>query len=502
MEMSSSLNLPFPLELVTIILRYALIDDPALYSTYLGNGEPERTPLTSARERLKQLRLEGHAFCDAVTPAVFASIHLHASSLSMKRAESIANSRLATHVKEIVHHQGTFAGWNEDRQRFLNALASYQRRQDYPAELRTADREAFYENFLEERKAAKDFAKGGGFRTYPFQVLGEKLPKCKTFVSLPYNDEWHDPETSAYTLRRTGFSYLPMPGVADLVESHWFTSAITTIRPLCLNLSIFPCDAAYALLRQVTERHHDSTHDNTNSLTYAKDRFSRLEDLKLGPAYGAKYGYGGGGQWSSVTTLLLRACENLVSLELTNDYPLDRKFVVLPQDGLPKLTKLTISKGSTLGYWPATGMLQCIKNVGKTLQHLHFDGVVLKDWAHGSHDAGRISHDLAEAPNCSFIGLLFEVSAHTNLKSCTGLETVDDVKSGVGSKATNIRPGMEVLLKKLEEAVCHRRQWPSNFPLLLTLHRTSYTSVTKNNPEVDVVLAFIHGCWDDTFDES
>src|SRR3954463_10203462 len=93
-----------PHELIVSILQYVYADDPSEYLVHMGTGEPERLPLESKRERLKKLRLEGSAFRDAVTPAIFASIHLHASDLSIARAESIATSNLANYVKEIVYH--------------------------------------------------------------------------------------------------------------------------------------------------------------------------------------------------------------------------------------------------------------------------------------------------------------------------------------------------------------------------------------------------------------
>lgn len=493
-EPRSSLSAPaqLPFELVITILRYAFTDDPTLYLTHLGNGEPERAPCNSARERLKQLRLEGHVFSDAVTPAVFASVHLHACHISMTRAERIADSRLATYVKEIVHHQGTFAGRNRDRQLFLSTLASHRRRQDYPSELRNADKDKFYKIFLEEIEAAERFEKAGAFQNYPFASLVTRLPNCRTFVSLPYHDEWHDPETSAYTLRRTGLSYLPMSRSTTFHSSHRFTSGIRIFRPRSLNLSLFLCDAIHALVGPMEGAQQASSYSASARLSCAKDRFGQLEDLRLGPAYGAKYGYVGDEQWSHDTTMLLQACENLVSLELTNDYPSNRRFAVLPRDSLTNLRRLTISKGVCLGEWCDRKILECVTNVGSTLQHLHFDGIMLRVNSINSYS--------------SLIQLLYQLTQYTNLRSCTGLETVKDRKSEA-VKSTLVRPGPKpgkrALLEKVEQAVCHRRQWPSHLHPVASMPYEQYV-VEQGAPEpagMAAALVFLHAHWDETVDE-
>lgn len=484
---SSSEPAQLPYELVIRILRYAFTDDPTQYLTHLGNGEHERRPCISARERLKPLRLEGHVFCDAVTPAVFASVHLHACRLSMIRAERIADSRLAIHVKEIVHHQGTFAGRNRDHKLFLSTLASHRQRQDYPNELRDADRDKFYQAFLEEVEAGEQFEKAGAFQHYPLQSLVTRLPNCRTFVSLPYHDEWHDPETSAYTLRRTGLSYLPMSRSTTFHSYHRFTSAIRIFRPQCLNLSLFLCEAIHALVGPMEGAQQASSYSASARLSCAKERFRKLEALKLGPVYGAKYGYVGDEQWSHDTTMLLQACENLVSLELTNDYPSNRRFAVLPKDSLPNLKSLTISKGVSIGEWTDRKILECATNVGSTLQHLHFNGIVLKSSSRSGYS--------------SLILLLYELSQYTNLGSCTGLETVEDLKSKA-VKRTPLRsgpkPGKKVLLEKLEQAVCHRRQWPSQ---LLSSEQYVYEQRVSELADVVASLAFLYGHWDETDDE-
>ena len=501
---TSKSNVQLPIELILTILRYAFAGDPASYLTYLSNGDPERTPLNSARERLKRIRLGGHVFCKAVTPALFASVHLHASSFSVARAEDIANSHLAIHVKEIVHHQGAFAGRSKDHQLFLSTLASHRRRQDYPHELKTADGDRFYQHFLEEVEAADRFDNAGDFQKYALKPLIKKFPNCITFVSLPHHDDWHDPETSAYTLKRTGLSYLPMSGTIWLPEACRFITAMRIFKPQVLNMSLFPSEAIHALVRPIVETSPQSANASSDHLLWAKDRFAQLQELKLGPAYGTKYGNGDSGDlWSINTALLLQASENLVSLELTNDYPLNRRFAVLPKDGLPHLRTLTISKGVTLGHWPTTELLECIRNVGTTLQHLHFDNIVLKNWAPSLNDQNYSQiYNTISAPRSSLIRVLYEVTANTNLISCTGLETVEDVKSKEGCRGTYVRPGpkpgKKVLVKKLEEAVCHRRTWPPN---LLHMPMTASAAERTEHSGLSAAIAFFYAHWDDTVDE-
>lgn len=175
-QMLSSCNVQLPPELIITILRHAFIGDTTTYLTSRGIGEVGCPPPSSTRERLKQIRLEGRVFHDAVTPLVFATIHIHASQLSITRAENIACSRLNTHVREIVHHCGTFQHSMTQRQTFLRILGSHQRRQDYPKQLKDADKEEFYQNFLQEVEAAGEFENAGGFSDYDYQRLVDKLP--------------------------------------------------------------------------------------------------------------------------------------------------------------------------------------------------------------------------------------------------------------------------------------------------------------------------------------
>jgi len=497
----SSTRTQLPHELVIIILRYALSLDVSQYLTHLGDGEAEKSPISAVRERLKPLRLEGRAFCDAVTPAVFASIHLHGSHLSTRRAEDLAASRLGVHVKEVIHHQGTFAGRNRDRKLFQSTLASHRRRQDYPEELKAADGDQFYINLIEEIQAAERFLRAGGWQTYPFEPLVSRLQNCRTFVSVPYHDEWHDPETSAYTLKRTGLAYLPMsPRSSSFHSSHRFTSSMTILRPRSLDLSLFMCEAVHALVGPMDGALQTSSFSKSSRLACAKERYDRLKDLKIGPAYGAKYGYGGDEQWTYDTMLLIQACDNLVSLELTNDYPVNPRFAVLPEGSLPSLERLTISKGTTSGCWPGMALLECITNIGTTLQHLRFKDILLKHWPH-SPDKGILSYDLIGATHGYLIGLLYQLTQHTNLRSCSGLESVGDIKSDITFRsaniASNLMPGKEALLRKLEEAACHRRPWPSRLSALpcaqFSGHRRGH--IEHDNPE-----PFICAHWDDTID--
>jgi len=66
--------------------------------------------------------------------------------------------------------------------------------------------------------------------------------------------------------------------------------------------------------------------------------------MKLGNAYGKKHGHSGGDLWTDDMTSLLRGSVNPVTLELTNDYALNRPFAVLTKDSLPNLRELTVSE--------------------------------------------------------------------------------------------------------------------------------------------------------------
>lgn len=506
-----------PPELQTIILQHAFTNDASEYLTYLSDGEPERAPLESKRERLKPIRLLGRVFHDAVTHAVFASIHIHASDLSLARAENIANSRLAGHVKEIVYHEGSFANRNRDQVLFFSTLASNRRRQDYPVHLKEADRDKLYVNFVQEVEAATAFpiGKGGGFLNYQTCELTKKLPHLLTFVVLPYHDEWHDPETSAYTLRRTGLSYLPQVNShsSDIQENdEKFIRSMAGFQPRRLNMSLFPISNLCPIVRPPREWIQNRTKQSNSMVDpvfeWAEKNFLELRHLKIGPAYGAKYGYGVSlsDELHRDTTILLQAAVNLIHLELTNDYPLSRTFTVLPSGKLPRLETLVVSRGITLGHWPERALMQCITNVGGSLKHLHFDGIVLKDWSHGSENAAANIRQQAitDVPLGSLVRLLYQITSSTTLRSCTGLDSIEDLKSQGHRQSRYIRPGpkpgKEKLIKKLGQAVLHRLPWPIDVRQTESPHEM-LSKLQLDDSKESALLAFISDEWAVTVDE-
>ena len=500
-----------PIELQVMILRVALVPDPAEYLTYLSDGEPAHVPLETKREQLKHTRLISHAFHDAVTPAVFASIHLHASSLSIKRAENIAGSQLAGHVIEIVHHCGSFADRNTDQKLFFSTLASGRRRGDYPARLKKADKDILYQNHLAECDAARHFPGKVSLdlQRDSFLRLVEKLPNLRTYLTLPYHNEWHDPETSAYTLKRMGLPYLPQCNGKDSIL-HVFMTSMMEFAPYALNLSLFPNEALEWLIAPTESEGREGAIRSRSGLRFGvkstvDKQLDRLTWLKIGPTYNAKYGWIA--TLDTELPIMLRAALNLRHLELTNDYSMGREFIVLPKDGLPNLDSLTISKGNSMGIWSEKGLEQCIVNVGRSLKHVHLDSIELREWF---DNEGEIMldwrRDLENTWRASLIRLLIRITPKTLLRSCTGLETVRDVKwddssheAIVNAQPMTTRKAM--LLENLEQAVCHRKQWPLGMadlnPHMVGLERPAQESVGMEAR----IMSFVWHPWAHTVDE-
>lgn len=288
-----------------------------------------------------------------------------------------------------------------------------------------------------------------------------------------------------------------------------FTIAMARLQPRSLNLSLFPCDALDALSGLLYREYvkYPGPIDEKGPGRALK-RYNNLTELKIGPVFGGRYGYGmNGEEWLDPITIF-RALTNLVTLELTNDYAMNKDFSVLPKATLPKLNTLTISKGVTQGYWPGAGLLECIKNVGPTLKHLRFQGIVLKQPAPASDDEpddGPRPYDLADHPRCSLIRLLHDITPHTNLSSCTGLDSVMDIRFEGPILRTYVRPGPKpgktVLVKKLEQAVCHQRQWPTSLSSSLSSYANPVLPEFEDCPGLDRGLSFMQAYWKDTVDE-
>ena len=92
---------------------------------------------------------------------------------------------------------------------------SHRRREDYPKDLKKLHPKHLYDRYLEEIEEAKLFE---GFNGAQMQKIFQTLPNLVTLVCLPYIDEWNDPETSVYTLKRVGLSYLPMESSKSVYE--------------------------------------------------------------------------------------------------------------------------------------------------------------------------------------------------------------------------------------------------------------------------------------------
>ena len=266
-----------PSELIIIILKYVYIEDSHKYLTHLSSGESASQPLETPREQLKKLRLEGRAFCDAVTPSIFNSLHIHASALSITRAELVSQSYLSIYVQEIVCHEGSFFGQSSNQKDFSRILYSHARRQDYPwqrSDLVVKEHQLF-SNYLEEVKAASLFQEinVNDYYRMAFHRICQNSPNLKTFVIMPYLNEWADPETSSYTLRLTGWAYLPT--TTQWPTCQWFLEVMQDFEPEILNLALFH----NKLSSMYVARSQNAA--GSNSMT-------KLRKLKIGPSYDPK----------------------------------------------------------------------------------------------------------------------------------------------------------------------------------------------------------------------
>lgn len=474
-----------PLELQVMILQLALIDDPSEYLTYLGDGEAERLPLESKREQLKRIRLMGRAFCEAVNPAVFASIHISASRSSLQRAENIANSSFAGYVREIVYHEGGFADRNTDLKLFLSTLASHRRRQDYPIHLKKIKGTDLHANFLAEIDEAQSFE---GFNTPRWTAILHNLPNLETYVCLPYNNEWHDPETSAYTLRRVGLSYLPMEHFPVTHRTLDLIVANRSIKIKELNLSLFPSFARGYLVS-----YHPSTlsispkDDNEDTtLTNLRSWLQNLRHLKVGADHSPKYGQPlvSIKSWNIDVDRFLIACEGLTHLEITYGFAIhsnnESRDPLLPPGCLPRLQSLTLSNETFL-----PEMLKgCLLGLASSLRHLKFDNVSFQTVAW--FNQGSIYES-------SIVELLYDVSPSMKLRTCVGLDTVRCCKTDKrGLTMSGYKPGKEVMVRKVQEAVCRQRTWPKS------ITDTTFESGVFPNREQRATFFFSN--WNDMVD--
>lgn len=482
-----------PYEIQLLILRYVYEPDSKTYLTYL-NPSPgihyhEQGPFGALRESLKPTRLISRLFHDAVTPCIFASIHLHASELSLQRAECIANSSLRQHVREIVHYEGTFAGANPDRWHFLSVLTSHRRRRDYPKDRKFPADGELYDNYLQEIAASGE---PDIFTTDRMTALLSKLPKCVTFSTLKYSTEWGDVLTSAYTLRHTGLSYLPKPTLEPTNSNQLsFISSMAQWNPRMLNLTNFSYSSLCTLLYALPDSQSNVGHNWAGKLTYLKlgwpdhtNIFARNPNLVAG--------------FISLVRNLFQNCHELDHLELGSPFQSPPDLSIVPKHSLSKLTCLTLS-GSTpeTSYeWAEEILYNCIRELSGTLKHLHFRKIGLERYHNVPYMSSRVG---------SILRLMFNLTPYLNLESCTGLELVSDIKFNVHFilpfEVPGYKPGKSVILQKVQQTVCGQRAWPERFNMdHLPVDLTGLNLHNVEDPAATEEAKFIYSSWHDTVD--
>jgi len=406
----------------------------------------------------------------------------------LQRATHIAHSYLAGYVREIVHHEGSFAYQNPDMAFFTRTLMSHRRREDYPKDLKKLHPKHLYDRYLEEIEEAKLFE---GFNGAQMQKIFQTLPNLVTLVCLPYIDEWNDPETSVYTLKRVGLSYLPMESSKSVYEyssnTLSFFQAARTRQLKVLNLSLFSSFAIRQLVSNSPQTNSkNSSDEGTTALTHVQTWLCRLELLTIGTQSYSRHTklFADSNAWNSDIDLILEACNNITNLELTSGFTIWDRDPLLPSNTFPKLHTLTLSH-ETFG---EKALKVCISSLRRSLRHLHFHNIGLASRRNAQH----WSHE-------SMVEMLYNISPALNLQSCTGLITVRCMQTAIDHNGWELEakhhPRTMIMIQKVQEAACHERTWPDvGEPVL--------SSSGKRDPKV---RDFFYKRWDemeDLFDET
>lgn len=190
----------------------------------------------------------------------------------------------------------------------------------------------------------------------------------------------------------------------------------------------------------------------------------------------------------------------MTQLELINDVFLHRTSPLILPGMLLNLTHLKFSVGpySNAAFWLPYSLLASISNP-PALKHLEFDGIglVLNTWTDLPllHTPPSIDNPWIS----NLIILSWHISLKTKLQTCVGLSTIrssKDYAKVCSNRVLGVKPGKEVLCKKLSEAICHKRKWP-----------TLMNESQQNGPEslsterLARYRGFLNSSWEWTVDE-
>lgn len=390
--------------------------------------------LPRRRESLKQIRCMSRVFCDIVTPALFASMHISASTASIKRAQSIAASHLAHHVNELVYHDCNLVNAHMDADDFQARLDEIRYSIQALGLGAVLDEQAShpYQNYLRLVQDAQDFR---GWQRNELQQVTNGCPNMVTFTMLSVlgNESSRSPP-SQYVLRTTGL----------LAATKWsschhstlmFLREFSYFRPKYLKIDLFA-------VKLILKSHliPSGAMDDSEIHHVFQAQFEQLKHLILDlrnlgphvfldsdPRYAARH------------RILWRCLGHNVRHLLLDSFHDNNPhhIVVKPYLEFPRLERLSVGNGKYI----SDSLIQVVKQVGKTLLHLDFQGP-------------HICNSLIEA--------LWQISKYTRLETCTGAETITDRKSNFNVRRTQPPhyPSKAVLIDKMVEALLHEREWP------------------------------------------
>lgn len=525
-QLAGKYFLLLPAELQILIIETALLskyepEDPLIRyvppnsSTLVSQSLQFLTPLerswecSSRREQLKKARLINSIFCKLLTPVIFGSLHISHNSLSIQRAQAIASSRLAYHVREIVVHQG---GWLPATQSqdpsfssFYQRVNSHRYRNDYPVGIHPKRAEkALYKTYIEEIESERSLEEGNDLSD--FRAAMASLPNLVAFTILPYYIAFNDIETSWYTLKRCGLSYLPDP--KDHAGLSWACQLANAVQPKALNCSRISYDFFDDLIRRTYER------TRPDPKGYVKDPVNAFQTLdyltyrwsvKRQPFQAIHRSWPSYVQFSNLTTLILQLGTDgeATFIESTQWQSLISGNRNPPL--LPKLTRFELDIGCAIRVQEVCPLVFTFKS---TLRHL-----ALRNTGIGE-TRGSIPTQKHGCSEDSLLKALYMIYQQTRLETCIIDESCHDIKdwTSEGKPAPYLaeRPSTQMpkfarlrkwaslekkkmILAKVSEAVCRRREWALSLDIKMDLQ------AREEHPE-DPALRFCVAPWEETQD--
>lgn len=144
----------------------------------------------ASRDELKAFRLSNRFFRDRTDKTLFATLHISASNLSLQRLKNIADrSNLASHVRELIFHRGTFSGHRMCRMmRGGLAVRDYGDFEEYIVQNRAYAKHLprvsrAFVSFDEEVHSENEFNRDSSWRTFLYKEC-QKFSRLEQLTTL------------------------------------------------------------------------------------------------------------------------------------------------------------------------------------------------------------------------------------------------------------------------------------------------------------------------------